>query len=167
MGLNSCRTAQIFCFRTRFLGANHRSTQNHSPGLGRTHRGLATAIEPEQQESAASAPDFPEWGLLSAETWETAGALIVRMEVPGMDKDDFDVSIHGNTLRIRGEKRSEDNHHERKYHLMERAYGRFERSFALPQHIDRDKAEVSYRNGILTVILAKTEPIPPKQLPLQ
>jgi HSP20 family molecular chaperone IbpA len=76
---------------------------------------------------AGSAPDFPQWGLLAAETWETAGTLIVRIEVPGMDKDDFDVSIHGNTLRIRGEKRSEDNHHERKYHLMERAYGRFER----------------------------------------
>jgi HSP20 family protein len=117
--------------------------------------------------NAPSVPDFPQWGLLAAETWETAGALIVRMEVPGMDKDDFDVSIHGNTLRIRGEKRSEDNQHERKYHLMERAYGRFERNFTLPQNVDRDKAEVSYRNGILTVILAKTEPIPPKQLPLQ
>ena len=117
--------------------------------------------------NAASRPDFPQWGLLAAETWETAGTLIVRIEVPGMDKDDFDVSIHGNTLRIRGEKRSEDNHHERKYHLMERAYGRFERNFSLPQNIDRDKAEVSYRNGILTVILAKTEAIPPKQLPLQ
>jgi HSP20 family protein len=116
---------------------------------------------------AGSAPDFPQWGLLAAETWETAGTLIVRIEVPGMDKDDFDVSIHGNTLRIRGEKRSEDNHHERKYHLMERAYGRFERNFSLPQNVDRDKAEVSYRNGILTVILAKTEAIPPKQLPLQ
>ena len=117
--------------------------------------------------NAASAPDFPQWSLLAAETWETAGSLIVRMEAPGMDKDDFDVSIHGNTLRIRGEKRSEDDQHERTYHLMERAYGRFERNFPLPQNIDRDKTEVSYRNGILTVILAKTEPLPPKQLPLQ
>ena len=53
-----------------------------------------------------SVPDFPQWGLLAAETWETAGAIIVRIEVPGMEKEDFDVSLHGSTLRIRGEKRS-------------------------------------------------------------
>ena len=117
--------------------------------------------------SQQSAPDFPQWGLLAAETWETAGAFIVRIEVPGMQKDDFDVSIHGNTLRIRGEKRSEGDHQERQYHLMERAYGRFERTVLLPQNVDGASAEVSYKDGILTVILAKTEPIPPRQLPLQ
>ena len=114
-----------------------------------------------------SVPDFPQWSLLAAETWETAGAIIVRIEVPGMEKEDFDVSLHGSTLRIRGEKRSVGNLNERKYHLMERAYGRFERTVALPQYIDDAPAEVSYKDGILTVILAKTEPIPPRQLPLQ
>ena len=120
-----------------------------------------------KKEDQRAGPDFPEWGLLAAETWETARSFIVRIEVPGMNKDDFDVSIHGNTLRIRGEKRSEGDHLERKYHLMERAYGRFERIVPLPQNIDGDQAEVSYKSGILTVILAKTEPIPPKQLPLR
>ncbi len=112
----------------------------------------------------SSVPDFPKWGLLAAETWETAGSIIVRLEVPGMAKADFDVSIHGNTLRIRGEKRYEANQHERKYHIMERAYGSFERNVPLPHNIDRAKAEVSYKDGILTVIVAKTEPIPPRQL---
>jgi len=114
-----------------------------------------------------SVPDFPQWSLLAAETWETAGAFIVRIEVPGMEKGDFDVSLHGSTLRIRGEKRSEGNLHEGKYHLMERAYGRFERTVSLPQHIDDAQAEVSYKDGILTVIVAKTEPIPPIQRPLR
>ena len=114
-----------------------------------------------------SVPDFPQWSLLAAETWETAGAIIVRIEVPGMEKEDFDVSLHGSTLRIRGEKRSVGNVHERKYHLMERAYGRFERTVSLPQYIDDAPGEVSYKDGILTIILAKTEPIPPRQLPLQ
>ena len=113
-------------------------------------------------------PDFPQWGLLAAETWETAGAFIVRIEAPGMEKEDFDVSLHGNTLRIRGEKRAEGDHHPRKYHLMERAFGRFERNVALPPNIDDEKQpEVSYRGGLLTVILAKDEPIPPKPLPLR
>jgi HSP20 family protein len=120
-----------------------------------------------KNEGQHSAPDFPQWGLLAAETWETAGAFIVRIEVPGMENGDFDVSIHGSTLRIGGEKRAEGNLHERKYHLMERAYGRFERTVSLPQNIDGAQAEVSYKDGILTVILAKTEPIPPRQLPLR
>ena len=114
-----------------------------------------------------SVPDFPQWSLLAAETWETAGSIIVRIEVPGMEKADFDVSLHGNTLRIRGEKRSEGNLHERKYHLIERAYGRFERTVSLPPYVRDAPAEVSYKDGILTVILTKTEPIPPRQLPLR
>ena len=121
----------------------------------------------QKKDGKQSVPDFPKWSLLAAETWETAGAFIVRIEVPGMEKGDFDVSIHGSTLRIRGEKRSEGNLHERNYHLMERAYGRFERTVSLPQNTDDAQAEVSYKDGILTVILAKTEPIPPRQLPLR
>ncbi|MEO8164808.1 MAG: Hsp20/alpha crystallin family protein [Betaproteobacteria bacterium] len=122
------------------------------------------AEDARKRTSQDSKPDFPQWGLLAAETWETASSIIVRIEVPGMAKADFDVSIHGHTLRIRGEKRLEANLHERKYHLMERAYGSFERNVPLPHNIDRAKAEVSYKDGILTVIVAKTEPTPPRQL---
>lgn len=111
--------------------------------------------------------NFPQWGLLSAETWETARSVIVRIEVPGMNKEDLDVSIHGSTLRIRGEKRSEGDHQEKKYYLMERAYGRFERNITLPQNVASAEAEVSYKDGILTVILEKTETVPPRQIPIQ
>jgi HSP20 family protein len=111
--------------------------------------------------------NFPHWGLLSAETWETARSVIVRVEVPGMNKADLDVSIHGNALRIRGEKRSESDHHDKKYHLMERAFGQFERIIALPLNVDGADAEVSYKDGILTVILAKSESSPPRQIPVR
>ena len=119
-----------------------------------------------KNEVPGTDPNFPQWGLLAAETWETARSVIVRIEVPGMNKDDLDVSIHGSTLRIRGEKRSEGNHQGKTYHLMERAYGRFERTITLSQNIDDAQAEVSYQDGILTVILAKTEPVPPRQISL-
>jgi HSP20 family protein len=135
--------------------------------LSRNSNALTHFAGGAKKTEGQSAPDFPQWGLLAAETWETAGTFIVRIEVPGMEKGDFDVSIHGNVLRIRGEKRSEGNHHERKYHLMERAYGRFERTVSLPQNVDGTQAEVSYKDGILIVILEKTEPIPPRQLPLR
>lgn len=117
-----------------------------------------------KNESPGADSNFPQWGLLSAETWETAHSVIVRIEVPGMNKEDLDVSIHGNTLRIRGEKHSAGDHQNKKYYLMERAYGRFERTIALPQNVDDAGAEVSYKDGILTVILTKTELAPPRRI---
>jgi len=107
---------------------------------------------------------FPSWGLLPAETWETAQSLVIRIEAPGMAREDIDLSVHGNALRIRGEKRSGRQPDERHYHLMERAYGKFERVIPLPHGVDAEKAEVTYRAGVITVILRKTEMIPPRKL---
>jgi HSP20 family protein len=108
--------------------------------------------------------DFPHWSLLAAETWETAQSVIIRIEVPGMRKEDLDISIRANALAVRGVKRSEGEHQGRRYSLMERAYGTFERTIPVPHQIDRDRVEVTYRDGVLTVILPKTEPTPPRQL---
>jgi len=121
----------------------------------------AQAKNEEEQEPHQ---DFPRWGLLSAETWETAHFVIVRVEIPGMKKEDFDISVQGNTIRIRGEKRSTGEHQGRTYQLMERAYGYFERTISLPQGIDENSAEVSYQDGVITIILRKTEASPPRPL---
>lgn len=115
-------------------------------------------------ESTPPTDEFPHWSLLAAETWETAQSVIVRIEVPGMRKADLDISIHANELVVRGMKRSEGEHEGRRYSLMERAYGTFERRISVPHEIDRDKAEVTYRDGVLTVVMPKTEPTPPRQL---
>ncbi len=120
-----------------------------------------------QQKSAAAQEDFPHWALMAGELWETAQSVIVRIEMPGMNKEDIDVSIYRGSLRIRGEKRSAGDHQGRLYHLMERAYGRFERTISLPHNIDAAQAEVSYQDGVITVIVPKTEPTPPTQLPLK
>ena len=108
--------------------------------------------------------EFPSWSLLAGECWETAQSVIVRVEVPGMKKEHLHISIHGGALYIRGEKRSDGDHRGRFYHLMERAYGRFERTIALPNNIDRKRAEVTYDDGVVTVIIPKTEALPPQQL---
>ena len=119
------------------------------------------------KEVAEASQDFPRWGLLAAETWETAQSVIIRMEMPGMRKEDIDISLHGNLLCIRGEKRSEGEHQSRLYRLTERAYGRFERSIPVPHSIDEQRVEVSYQDGVITVILPKTETIPPRQLTIR
>ncbi len=116
------------------------------------------------KEEAQAPQDFPRWSLLAAETWETSQSVIIRVEMPGMRKEDIDISIHGNLLRIRGEKRSGSEQQDRLYRLTERAYGRFERSIPVPHGIDEKQAEVSYQDGVITVIMPKTETIPPRQL---
>ena len=109
---------------------------------------------------------FPQWALLAAECWETAQSVIVRVELPGMRKEDIDVSIYHGRLQIRGE-RSSGAKEARQYHLMERAFGRFERSLSLPSNVDAACAEVSYQGGVITVILPKTEAVPPTQLSIK
>jgi len=107
---------------------------------------------------------FPEWSLLAGEVWETERSVIVRLELPGMTKEDIDVTVVGNVVRIRGDKRSEGERTDRHYYVMERAYGRFEREFAIPASVTDDEAEVCYKDGVLTAIFAKTEPAPPRQI---
>lgn len=115
-----------------------------------------------------STPRFPQWAVLAGECWETAQSVIVRVELPGMRKEDIHVSVHRSRLQIRGEKKSSDKKEEsRHYHLMERAFGRFERSIPLPENIDATRAEVSYLDGVVIVILPKTEARPPTQLSVQ
>lgn len=109
----------------------------------------------EQKESSALAT-FPRWSLLAGEVEETGKELIVRVEVPGMEKDDCRITIEGNTLYLSGEKRFERETRESTYHVMERAYGSFQRAIPLPSNVDIDKAEASYKNGVLTVRLPKT-----------
>jgi HSP20 family protein len=110
---------------------------------------------------------FPQWALLASECWETAQSVIVRIELPGMRKEDLDISVSRGHLLIRGERRSASEREGRYYHLMERAYGRFERSIALPTNVDAAGAEVSYQDGVITVILPKTKATPPTQLSIR
>ena len=109
------------------------------------------------------AQEFPHWSLLAAETWETAISVVIRVEIPGMNVDDLAIDIHGNVLSIRGQKRS-GAQQDRRYHLTERAYGHFERNIPLPHGVDSGQAEVTYRDGVLTVILPKTDTLPPRHL---
>jgi HSP20 family protein len=117
-----------------------------------------------QQKDDSSRENVPQWAILAAECWETAYSVIVQIEVPGMSKDDLDVSIYRGGLRIRGEKRGAADQQGRFYYLMERAFGRFERTISLPDNIDASRAEVSYCDGVVTVIVPKTQAMPPTQL---
>ncbi|MGA2023487.1 MAG: Hsp20/alpha crystallin family protein [Steroidobacteraceae bacterium] len=135
--------------------------------LERSAGALTHFVRAAKQQGGGTKQDFPQWALLAGESWETAHSVIVQIEMPGMSKADIDVSIYPGGLRIRGEKRSAGDPRGRLYHLMERAFGRFERRLWLPHNIDTAKAEVSYQDGVITVIVPKTLATPPTHLPLK
>lgn len=112
-----------------------------------------------KEEVAISGSDlarFPRWGLLAGEVEETAKDILVRVELPGLEKEDCSITIEGNMLYMSGEKRIERETGDSTYHVMERAYGSFQRAIPLPRNVDADKAEASYRNGVLTVRVPKS-----------
>ena len=125
--------------------------------------GRATYFRTHDARKDGSPQEFSRWSLLATETWETAHTVVIRVEVPGMSEGDLTTEFRGNTLRIRGEKHSGPGQPESRYHLTERAYGKFERRISLPAGVDPKGAEIAYRDGVLTVILPKTEIVPPHQ----
>jgi HSP20 family protein len=114
-----------------------------------------TRHKDEAQEEGSALATFPRWSLLAGELEETDKDVLVRLELPGMEKDDCQITIEGNMLHLSGEKRFEREAHDSTYHLMERAYGAFERSIPLPRNVNVEQAEASFKNGVLTVRLPK------------
>lgn len=97
------------------------------------------------------------WGLLTAEVQEKKDHVVVNLEAPGMDAEDFDLSVVDDYLVIRGEKHAQREHTEGRYHIMECAYGSFERAVPLPASVEEDKAKASYKRGVLSVTLPKNK----------
>lgn len=87
---------------------------------------------------------------------ETDAAVEVSVELPGMDEKAIDVSLSGNTLTIRGEKKSEHEEKRPGFYMAERSYGAFHRAIPLPPGVDPDKAEAEFKRGVLHVRLPKT-----------
>ncbi len=96
------------------------------------------------------------WGLIAAEVFDEDDKIIVKLEAPGMDPEDFDIQIRGDVLVVRGEKRFQREQNKGSYHLMECAYGRFERAIPLPAEVDDSKTKASYKRGLLNITLPKT-----------
>ena len=83
--------------------------------------------------------------------------ITVKAEIPGIEAKDFDISIDGRRLNIRGEKKQEQTEQEETYFRVERSYGYFNRTIELPAEVDPDKVDASYKKGILKIKLRKTK----------
>ena len=97
------------------------------------------------------------WGVVAAEVEERDDEIIVRLEAPGLEPDNFDISAANGRLLVRGEKRMEREQKRGRYHVMECAYGSFERSIPLPRSVETAGVKARYRRGVLTVRLPIAE----------
>ncbi len=93
--------------------------------------------------------------------------VLVRADLPGLKKEEIDLSILGRTLTIRGEKKGESEVKEENYHRVERSYGLFQRTVALPSDVDEGQVEASYKDGVLAVKLPKKEEVKGKKIAIK
>jgi HSP20 family protein len=98
---------------------------------------------------------------------ETEDAINVKVEAPGVKKDDIKISVTNNVLTVRGEKKMEKETSEENYHRIERVYGSFVRSLELPTVVRANKVKASFKDGVLTIVLPKSEEVKPKEIAIE
>lgn len=105
----------------------------------------------QSEESFLASPNF--------EVSETGDEFRIKAELPGMDEKDIEVSLEGDLLTVRGEKKREREEKHRSYHVAEVTYGSFSRSMRLPDGIDLDHAKAQFKRGVLTLTIPKKEEV--------
>lgn len=131
--------------------------------------GALTRFKPESNNALPEARQVDDpyfqtssnWGLLAGNVFEDEQTIVVRLEIPGMEKENFEISVNGDLLYVSGEKRFEQEHTEGRYRTFQCAYGAFRRSVRLPAPVLAESAQASYRNGILRIALPKVTPAKP------
>src|SRR5438094_3082021 len=109
------------------------------------------------------APSFGDEGIgrgawnPNVDIYENKDQIVLEAELPGMNREDFDLTIENNVITLRGERRFEKKDDTDNYHRVERAYGSFTRSFTLPNTVSAEGANAEYQNGVLRVTLPKRE----------
>lgn len=118
-----------------------------TPGRGRDGEGARGSSEIAVRSAG--------WGVLTAEVFDDDERIVVRLEAPGLDSEDFDIHVQDDYLVVSGEKHIERESDHGRYHVTECAYGRFERAIPLPSGVQSDAATASYKKGVLRVELPK------------
>ncbi len=115
----------------------------------------------------ANASRFLSGAVPALDVHEDKDNYIVKAELPGMKKEDIDVSLQDGVLSISGERKSEESTENTTLYRSERFFGRFQRTVKLPASVSADKIKAQYKDGVLTVTLPKTEEAKPKQIDVQ
>lgn len=145
--------------------------------LWESARGALTRFRPGDKTNLPRAEEVEDesflpslgWAMLGGEVFEDDTRVVVRLEVPGMDKADLDIQVEGDSLVVSGEKRFERESTQGRWHTLQCAYGSFRRVIPLPVPVKSEEARASYRNGVLRVELPKLEPgrRAPRSIPVE
>ncbi|HYG11713.1 MAG TPA: Hsp20/alpha crystallin family protein [Pyrinomonadaceae bacterium] len=100
----------------------------------------------------------------TVDIYENKDQIVLEAELPGMNREDFELSIENNVLTLRGERRFEKRDESDNYHRVERSYGSFTRSFTLPQTVSPENVAAEYKNGVLRVVLQKREEVKARRI---
>src|SRR5438067_9229368 len=95
---------------------------------------------------------------------ESEDALVLKADLPDVKIEEIDVRVEHQTLTLRGQRKFEKDENIKGYHRIERSYGEFVRSFAIPSTVDTDRVQADYKNGVLTITLPKKEAAKPRQV---
>jgi HSP20 family protein len=113
-------------------------------------------------------------GLPAVERWapaidvaETKDEILVKAELPGMEEKDISVTLSGDNLMIKGERKSEKEEKDKHFHRIERSYGSFQRVIGLPVSVDQEKITAEYKKGVLEVHLPKKPDLKPKEIEIK
>lgn len=118
-------------------------------------------------EPPRAGPRMTWWAFLAADVFESPDKVIVRIEAPGMQREDFNVALNGNVLSVSGEKRIDRDITEGHWRVVQSAYGNFRRDVPLPTRVQVDKTKASYRDGVLRIELPKSDEARPRRIAIQ
>jgi HSP20 family protein len=96
--------------------------------------------------------------------WAGENSAVITAEIPGVNQNELDLSVTGDTLSIAGERKHEELPEGAKYHRNERSFGKFNRNIQLPYTVDVDKVKASFKNGVLEIELPRVEAEKPKKI---
>jgi HSP20 family protein len=100
----------------------------------------------------------------AVDIYEIDGGLVLKAELPDVNREDIDVNVENNTLTLRGERKIDQTIKQESFHRIERLYGSFVRQFSLPATVDATKIAAEYKNGVLTVTLPVREEAKPRSV---
>jgi HSP20 family protein len=100
----------------------------------------------------------------AVDVYEDDEKVVLKLEVPGIDEKDLDVSVENHTLTVKGERKFDKEEKEENFHRIERRYGSFYRAFTLPTTVDTESVAASYNAGVLKLELTKKPEAQPKQI---
>src|SRR5262249_28349714 len=100
----------------------------------------------------------------SVDIFETEADIVVKAELPGMDRKDITLHLENNVLTLKGERKFEKETKDENYHRIERSYGNFSRAFSIPATVDEEGIRADYKDGVLKISLPKKEQAKPKQI---